>query len=99
MIATFLRSVITHITCLCHTDRKNAETPKPKESMKLLFDGVREGGKNLPPLQLSLDTRDNDEERDSTLICFYKDRREKSQWDALFSCRILGILFHTRKHS
>ncbi|KAK0149957.1 hypothetical protein N1851_009281 [Merluccius polli] len=58
--------------------------------MKQFFDGAREGGKHLPPLQLSLDSGDNDEERDSTLISFYKESRDKSQWAAPFNCRILG---------
>ncbi|KAK0133369.1 hypothetical protein N1851_031095 [Merluccius polli] len=70
------------------TDWKDAETPI--EAMKQFFDGAREGGKHLPPLQLSLDSGDNDEERDSTLISFYKESRDKSQWAAPFNCRILG---------
>ena len=87
---------IPRIPYLCHTDWKNAETPI--EAMKQFFDGAREGGKDLPPLQLSLDSGDNDEERDSTLISFYKGSRDKSQWAAPFNCRILGIVFHTKKH-
>lgn len=88
------RTLITHIPYLCHTDLKNAETPT--EAMKMFFDGAREGGKHLPPLQLSLDAGDNDEEQDSALICFYKERREQSMWAAPLKCRILGIVFHTK---
>ena len=89
-------SVITHISPLGQTDWKNAETPI--EAMKQFFEGVREGGKHLPPLQLSLDSRDNNEEQDSTLISFYKERRDKSPWAAPFNCRILGVGLHKKKH-
>ncbi|KAK0136708.1 hypothetical protein N1851_027115 [Merluccius polli] len=79
----------SHIMAVCvQKDWKNAETPI--EAMKQFFGGAREEGKHLPPLQLSLDSGDNDEERDSTLISFYKESRDKSQWAAPFNCRILG---------
>ncbi|XP_062409026.1 uncharacterized protein LOC134099994 [Sardina pilchardus] len=69
-------------------DWKTAETPI--EAMKQFLGEVKEGAQHLPPLQLSLDAGDNDEERDSTLISFYKQRRDKSQWAAPFNCRIIG---------
>lgn len=75
-------------------DWKTAETPN--EAMTKFFEGLKEGAKNLPPLQLSLHSGDNDEERDSALISFYKDKRDKKLWAAPFNCRILGIGPHTK---
>ncbi|KAL1006773.1 hypothetical protein UPYG_G00076890 [Umbra pygmaea] len=67
---------------------KKADTPK--EAMQLFLEELRQGGEDQPHLLLSLDARDNDEERESTLISFYKEMREKCQWTAPFNCRILG---------
>lgn len=62
----------------------------PQEAIRLFFERLREGGKRQPSLLLSLDARDTDEERDRSLISFYKQRREKDQWAAPFRCHIQG---------
>nr|XP_055057119.1 uncharacterized protein LOC129441489 [Misgurnus anguillicaudatus] len=62
----------------------------PQEAVRLFLEQLREGGKRQPSLLLSLDARDTDEERDRSLISFYKQRREKQQWAAPFSCHIQG---------
>uniref|UniRef100_A0A8C4EM14 HECT domain-containing protein n=1 Tax=Dicentrarchus labrax TaxID=13489 RepID=A0A8C4EM14_DICLA len=67
---------------------KTADTPQ--EAMQLFLKELRQGGVNQPSLLLSLNARDDDEERDSTLISFYKENRTKSQWTAPFNCRIIG---------
>ncbi|KAJ8007848.1 hypothetical protein DPEC_G00098450 [Dallia pectoralis] len=59
--------------------------------MQLFLEELRQG-EDQPPLLLSLDARDNDEERESALISFYKEMREKSQWTAPFNCRILALI-------
>ncbi|KAL2085043.1 hypothetical protein ACEWY4_020561 [Coilia grayii] len=58
--------------------------------MQLFLKEVRHGGVNQPPLLLSLNASVDDEERDITLISFYKNDRAKSQWAAPFNCRIIG---------
>ena len=68
---------------------KTADTPQ--EAMQLFLKELIEGGENQPPLLLSLNAGDDDEERDVTLISFYKNDRAKSQWAAPFNCRIIGI--------
>ncbi|XP_058603956.1 uncharacterized protein LOC131522468 [Onychostoma macrolepis] len=62
----------------------------PQEAVQLFFEHLREGGKRQPTLFLSLDSRDTDEERDRSLISFYKQQREKNQWAAPFNCHIQG---------
>ncbi|XP_058636673.1 uncharacterized protein LOC131543396, partial [Onychostoma macrolepis] len=62
----------------------------PQEDVQLFFEHLREGGKRQPTLFLSLDSRDTDEERDRSLISFYKQQREKNQWAAPFNCHIQG---------
>uniref|UniRef100_A0A0F8BL25 G2/M phase-specific E3 ubiquitin-protein ligase n=1 Tax=Larimichthys crocea TaxID=215358 RepID=A0A0F8BL25_LARCR len=54
------------------------------------MEDLRRGGDHQPPLRLTLNAGDTDEERDGTLISFYKQRRETCQWAADFRCSILG---------
>lgn len=68
------RRIITHIKSLSH--KKEWETAETLlEAMQLFLEELRQG-EDQPPLLLSLDARDNDEERE---ICFYKQTCEKSQ--------------------
>ncbi len=63
----------------------------PQKVVQLFFEQLHEEGKRQPSLFLSLDARDTDEERDRSLISFYKQQREKKQWAAPFRCHIQGI--------
>ncbi|XP_046890712.1 uncharacterized protein LOC124477148 isoform X1 [Hypomesus transpacificus] len=81
------RSALRLTTSLA-TAWKTADTPL--EAMRLFLQELRQGGEHQPSLLLSLDARDDDEERDSALVSFYKEMRQKSQWTAPFKCRILG---------
>lgn len=59
--------------------------------MQLFLEELRQGGVNQPPLMLTLNATEDDEDRDIALISFYKTDRAKSQWAAPFHCRIIGI--------
>lgn len=88
---------LTHMyyfSYLCNTDWRTADDPT--KAIKHFFEGLKEGGKNLPPLQLCLNAGDDEEEWDSNLISFYKQKQAKTQWAAPFNCRILGIRLHTK---
>lgn len=63
----------------------------PFEAVRLFMEDLRKRGEHLAPLQLTLNAGDTDEERDATLICFYKQRRQACQWAADFRCCLLGI--------
>ncbi|TKS66091.1 hypothetical protein D9C73_000147 [Collichthys lucidus] len=67
------------------------KTAAPSEAVRLFMEDLRRGGDHQPPLRLTLNASDTDEERDGTLISFYKQRRETCQWAADFRCSILGI--------
>ncbi|TKS74062.1 hypothetical protein D9C73_008143 [Collichthys lucidus] len=64
--------------------------PAPSEAVRLLMEDLRRGGDHQPPLRLTLNAGDTDEEWDGTLISFYKQRRETCQWAADSRCSILG---------
>ncbi|XP_027138272.1 uncharacterized protein LOC109142316 isoform X2 [Larimichthys crocea] len=66
------------------------KTAAPSEAVRLFMEDLRRGGDHQPPLRLTLNAGDTDEERDGTLISFYKQRRETCQWAADFRCSILG---------
>ncbi|TKS67419.1 hypothetical protein D9C73_001257 [Collichthys lucidus] len=66
------------------------KTAAPSEAVRLFMEDLRRGGDHQPPLRLTLNASDTDEERDGTLISFYKQRRETCQWAADFRCSILG---------
>ena len=80
----------THSILVSQKAWKTADTPL--EAMQLFLDELRQEGEHQPSLLLSLDARDDDEDRESALISFYKEMRLKSQWTAPFKCRILGIV-------
>ncbi|TKS74054.1 G2/M phase-specific E3 ubiquitin-protein ligase [Collichthys lucidus] len=66
------------------------KTAAPSEAVRLFMEDLRRGGDHQPPLRLTLNAGDTDEEWDGTLISFYKQRRETCQWAADFRCSILG---------
>lgn len=66
------------------------KTAAPSEAVRLFMERLRREGDHQP-LQLTLNAGDTDEERDGTLISFYKKSREMCQWAADFRCSILGI--------
>ncbi|XP_076829455.1 uncharacterized protein LOC143475488 [Brachyhypopomus gauderio] len=61
-----------------------------KETVRLFLEQLRRQGQSQPSLLLMLDSRDNDEERDRSLISFYKESHQKSRWAAPFRCHIQG---------
>ncbi|XP_076855020.1 uncharacterized protein LOC143509970 isoform X1 [Brachyhypopomus gauderio] len=61
-----------------------------KETVRLFLEQLRRQGQSQPFLLLMLDSRDNDEERDRSLISFYKESHQKSRWAAPFRCHIQG---------
>ncbi len=91
----WIHDVLAHfIICTFLTQKKFFSEWKTVEHsqkvVQLFFEQLREEGKRQPSLFLSLDARDTDEERDRSLISFYK-QREKNQWAAPFRCHIQGI--------
>ena len=62
----------THSILVSQKAWKTADTPL--EAMQLFLEELRQGGEHQPSLLLSLDARDDDEERDSALVsvkCFW----------------------------
>ncbi|KAE8278882.1 hypothetical protein D5F01_LYC22461 [Larimichthys crocea] len=72
-------------------ERRVWKTAAPSEAVHLFMEDLRRGGDHQPPLRLTLNAGDTDEERDGTLISFYKQRRETCQWAADFRCSILDV--------
>ncbi|XP_041916410.1 uncharacterized protein LOC121680889 isoform X3 [Alosa sapidissima] len=66
------------------------KTAAPSEAVRLFMEELRRGANHLPPLRLTLNAGDTDEERDGALISFYKQQRQTCQWAAHFRCNILG---------
>ncbi|XP_062846985.1 uncharacterized protein LOC134309265 [Trichomycterus rosablanca] len=62
----------------------------PQKALRLFLEQLKQEGGSQPSLILSLDSTDNDEQRDGSLIKFYKEDREKRQWAAPFRCSIKG---------
>ncbi|KAL6459467.1 hypothetical protein MHYP_G00329390 [Metynnis hypsauchen] len=62
----------------------------PQEALQLFLEQLKQEAGSQPSLVLSLDATDSDEQRDGSLIRFYKEDREKSQWTAPFHCIIKG---------
>ncbi|KAL6455278.1 hypothetical protein MHYP_G00362730 [Metynnis hypsauchen] len=62
----------------------------PQEALQLFLEQLKQEAGSQPSLVLSLDATDSDEQRDGSLIRFYKENREKSQWTAPFHCIIKG---------
>ncbi|XP_049335358.1 uncharacterized protein LOC111196174 isoform X3 [Astyanax mexicanus] len=62
----------------------------PQEAVQLFLEQLKQEGASQPSLLLSLDATDDDEQRDCSLIKFYKSDYEKSQWKAPFRCSIKG---------
>ena len=61
----------THSILVSQKAWKTADTPL--EAMQLFLEELRQGGDHQPSLLLSLDAREDDEERDSALVsvkCF-----------------------------
>ncbi|KAL2099447.1 hypothetical protein ACEWY4_005927 [Coilia grayii] len=74
------------------------KTAAPSKAVRLFMEGMRREADHQQPLQLTLNAGDTDEERDGTLISFYKQRRETCQWAADFRCSILvgvGVMRNT----
>lgn len=63
----------------------------PQKAVELFVRQLKQVGVNQRTLVLTLDAMDTDEERDMSLISFYKHKREIIQWAAPFQCRIQGI--------
>lgn len=57
---------------LCNTDWRTAEAPT--KAIKHVFEGLKERGKKLLPLQLYLNSEDEEEERNCNLISFHKQK-------------------------
>ncbi|TKS66094.1 hypothetical protein D9C73_000150 [Collichthys lucidus] len=77
-------------------------TEAPSEAVRLFMEDLRRGGDHQPPLRLTLNASDTDEERDGTLISFYKQRREtchelicvkllKEEWTEAESVRVAAL--------
>ncbi|XP_036069241.1 uncharacterized protein LOC118599079 isoform X2 [Oryzias melastigma] len=62
----------------------------PQKAVELFLKQLKHGGEHQRALFLNLDAGDSDEERDMSLISFYKHQRDKNQWAAPFRCRIQG---------
>ncbi|XP_032435724.1 uncharacterized protein LOC116730529 isoform X4 [Xiphophorus hellerii] len=62
----------------------------PQKAVELFVRQLKQVGVNQRTLVLTLDAMDTDEERDMSLISFYKHKREIIQWAAPFHCRIQG---------
>ncbi|KAL6455463.1 hypothetical protein MHYP_G00360920 [Metynnis hypsauchen] len=62
----------------------------PQEALQLFLEQLKQEAGSQPSLVLALDATDSDEQRDGSLIRFYKEDREKSQWTAPFHCIIKG---------
>lgn len=70
------------------------KTAAPAEAVRLFMEELRRRTNHLPPLRLTLNAGDTDEERDGALIAFYKQQRQTCQWAADFRCNILGTDRH-----
>lgn len=65
------------------------EVKDPQKAIEAI-EQLKQGGEHQRTLLLTLDASDTDEERDMSLISFYKHKRDNIQWAAPFHCRIQG---------
>ncbi|XP_076841986.1 uncharacterized protein LOC143486078 [Brachyhypopomus gauderio] len=87
--ATMVQSVLTNASPLRPGIEAWKSIKDPQEALRFFLEQLKQEGESQPSLYLNLDATD-DEQRDGSLIRFYKEDREKRQLTAPFHCMIKG---------